>query len=256
MIRPGLCSITFRKLPPREIIAACVESGLQAIEWGGDIHCPHGDTAVAASLYQACNDAGIATPSYGSYFRMDPVCAEPDFRRVLDSAHALGAKTIRVWAGARASVDMDPSYRSRLVDEVRRVASLAESAGCAIGLEYHRHTATDTNAGALRMLEDADHPAVRIYWQPREVTPVDERLEGLQNILPHLCHLHVFQWIGTPIERRPLLEAEAEWRLYAGVAATAGASDIFAHLEFVRDDSLESLREDAQALHRILDSVK
>jgi 3-dehydroshikimate dehydratase len=252
MPTPGLCSITFRNLSPHEIIAACVDSGLKAIEWGGDVHCPHGKTAVAKLLRKACEDVGIATPSYGSYFRMNPECSDPDFRHVLDSALALGAKTIRVWAGDKPSEEMDADYRARLVDEIRLIAAMAESAGCSIGLEYHRFTATDSNASALQLLKQVDHAAVKTYWQPREETSVEQRIDGLQMILPKLCHLHVFHWIGSPVVRRPLAEATEEWRRYVQVVEAAGIEDPCAFLEFVRDDSLDSLKEDASCLLQIL----
>ena len=46
MIYPGLVSVTFRKLSPEEIVQLVVSSGLKGIEWGGDIHLPHGILAV------------------------------------------------------------------------------------------------------------------------------------------------------------------------------------------------------------------
>jgi hypothetical protein len=64
-------------------------------------------------------------------------------------------------------------------------------------------SATDTNGKALRLLNKVNHPAEGIYWQPREATSVDERLEGLRMILPGLQPLHVFNWNGVPTERRP-----------------------------------------------------
>lgn len=247
-ILPGLCSVTFRRLSASEIVSACAASGLQAIEWGGDIHCPHGDLAAAKELRKMCADAGLETPSYGSYFRMDPECRVPDFREVLDSALTLGASTIRVWAGNRPSDEMDAGYRHRLVGEIQRIGALALEHGCLIGLEYHRHTAMDSNASARRLLDEVEHPAVKTYWQPREETSVEHRVEGLEMVLPELCHVHVFHWIGSPVERRPLVEAGGEWRDYLRTAGEAASEKMCAYLEFVRDDSLDAMKEDAAAL--------
>jgi sugar phosphate isomerase/epimerase len=255
MIRSGLCSISFRQLSADEIIRASVASGLQAIEWGGDIHCPHGDVSAAASLRRRCADVGITTTTYGSYFRMDPEWTTLDFRHVVDSAVALGAHTIRVWAGGRASRDMDSEYRQRLAAEIRRIAGLATQAGCSIGLEYHGNTATDTNESALQLLKEIDHPAVKTYWQPREGTSEEERLEGLSMVLPWLCHLHVFHWVGVPVERRPLTDAEQEWRRYVKLADTESGLDRYAFLEFMPRDSIEELSAEVSALRRILGLV-
>jgi 3-dehydroshikimate dehydratase len=45
MIHPGLVSVTFRKLTPVEVAGLVKKGGLKSIEWGGDIHVPHGDLA-------------------------------------------------------------------------------------------------------------------------------------------------------------------------------------------------------------------
>ena len=39
----GLVSVTFRDKTPAEIVSEVKKAGLDAIEWGGDVHVPHGD---------------------------------------------------------------------------------------------------------------------------------------------------------------------------------------------------------------------
>ena len=34
--RPGVCSVTFRKLAPKQLVDLCVRTGIEAIEWGMD----------------------------------------------------------------------------------------------------------------------------------------------------------------------------------------------------------------------------
>ena len=251
-IRPGLCSVTFRSLSPAAIIAACVENRLEGIEWGGDVHASHGDLQACDEIRQRCSDVGIEIPSYGSYYRLDPASSQPEFSAVLDSAVALGARTIRVWGGTRASRDIDPAYREVLVGEARKAGDAAQAAGCHIGIEYHGNTAMDSNASALDFIAEVNHPAVKIYWQPRPHTPIEERLDGLRQVLPWLCHLHVYQWIGEQVDRRPLAEGFKEWSSYFEAVEVTQPVGLFAFLEFVRDDSLESLQTDASALHQLL----
>jgi hypothetical protein len=71
-------------------------------------------------------------------------------------------------------------------------------------------------------------------------------------ILPWLCHLHVYQWIGEQVDRRPLAEGTGEWEIYLREAAVAANSETFAFLEFVRGNSLDSLQSDATALRRLV----
>src|SRR5690625_6345640 len=42
MLRPGICSVTYRDLPPEEIVPLAAEAGLECIEWGGDVHVAPG----------------------------------------------------------------------------------------------------------------------------------------------------------------------------------------------------------------------
>ena len=69
MIYSGLVSVTFRALSPAEIVELVARAGLEGIEWGGDVHAPHGDVARARDVYRRTVDAGLAIPSYGSYYR-------------------------------------------------------------------------------------------------------------------------------------------------------------------------------------------
>ena len=70
MIVPGLTSITFRSLNAEQIIELVSQAGLRAIEWGGDLHVPHGDTVVAARVRRQTEEAGLEMPSYGTYYRV------------------------------------------------------------------------------------------------------------------------------------------------------------------------------------------
>lgn len=244
---PGLCSVTLRQCTPREVVDVCVRAGLKAVEWGGDIHVPHGDLVRAREAVRLCAEEGIGILSYGSYFRLGAESGSPDFGAVLDTAATLGAKTIRIWAGDRPSAQMDEAYRARLVAECRRVAEDARRAGMEVGLEYHRNTATDTNEAAASFLESVGHESAHSYWQPREQRDLATRLAGLQMVLPVLCHLHVFQWRGNPIAREPLSEGAAEWMQYLA-AARASNRVTGAFLEFVEGDDPAHVIRDARTL--------
>src|SRR5215211_4654031 len=119
MLTSGLVSITFRQLAPREIVELAAAAGLRGIEWGGDIHVPAGDLQAARRVRQLTADAGLQVLAYGSYFRFQPGTA---FEPVLETALALGAPLIRVWAGNQASAEADAAVRATIVAESRRIA--------------------------------------------------------------------------------------------------------------------------------------
>lgn len=246
MLTPGLVSITFRQLSPREIVDLVVRAGLTGIEWGGDVHVPHGDEAAAQAARAMTEDAGLRVAAYGSYYRVGHAETGP-FESVLASAGALGAPLIRVWPGAQGTDTADAAYFDLVVEDSRRIADLAAQAGIPIVYEFHRNTLTDTNAAARRLLERVDHPNVRSYWQPPRGYDVDENLAGLDAVLPWLAGVHIFNWDRTTFERLPLAGAAGDWAQYLSKAASAGR-ELFALIEFVRGDAPEQFLEDATAL--------
>lgn len=229
---PGLVSVTFRQLSPGEIIALVVGAGLEAIEWGGDVHVPVGEFRTAREVGARCADNGIGIEAYGSYYR-----ADGDFGPVLATALALGAPRIRVWAGSRGSAE-EPD-RAAVVEDLRKVAALAAGEGVEIAVEYHANTLTDTLDSALDLFAEA--PALKPYWQP----PVGSTAADARTAVPALdpVAVHVFSWAddGT---RLPLAAREPLWRPVLA-ALPAGRHAL---LEFVRDDSPEAFAEDAATL--------
>lgn len=105
-LHPGLCSITFRELGVERIVDLAAEAGLSGIEWGSDVHVKPGDVVTAERVKRLCTDLGLSCPSYGSYARCEDVVQDA-FDAVLDSAEALSAQTVRVWAGRQGSAEAD-----------------------------------------------------------------------------------------------------------------------------------------------------
>ncbi len=247
MIRLGLCSVTFRKLTPPAILALARQANLDAIEWGGDVHVPHGDVDTAHTVRRMTRDEGLEIPSYGSYYR---VGQDPErFEDILSTAVALGAPVIRVWAGTVGSPEATRATWDSVVADSRRIAALAQAEGLRIAFEYHGNTLTDTDEAAIRLLTHVNHPAVRCYWQMREsAVSLVEHLEGLHSILPWLENVHVQ---ASQAGQRVPLDTQADaWRKILGVVASTGR-DHTALLEFVRDDSPEQFLADAATLRSL-----
>jgi 3-dehydroshikimate dehydratase len=246
-ISPGLVSITFREFTPAQIVDLLDEADLRAVEWGGDVHVPHGNTARAREVRALCLDSGVATPSYGSYYRLGVSAPEGlAFGAVVETAVELGCETVRVWAGQRGSAEVSPSERAALVVEARDCAELAQAAGLTLSFEYHGNTLTDTNESALRFLEEVDHSAVRSYWQPRNGKPIDYSLSGLKEIAKYLSNVHVFHWI-TSKERFALEEGAQAWAQYLD-AIHSIPGNRYAMIEFVKGDAPEQFLADARTL--------
>lgn len=282
---PGLVSISFRSLSPAEIVDLCREAGLDGVEWGGDVHVPHGDLGAAESVRGLCRDAGLRIASYGSYYRLGS--SEQNglpFQSVLDSARALGAPVIRVWAGERGSAETDDAGRRAVSQDARRVVELAAAAGVAVAFEWHGNTLTDDLVSGLSLLADA--PGAATYWQPPLGVSEAEGKAQIEAIraLPaaagpasasalasasgprgacvdgpaggdgaRLSHVHVFSWrrgADGGVERLPLSDG-ASWPAWFEALSPRGEPG-WALLEFFAADSRDQALRDAATLRRWL----
>lgn len=260
MLQSGLVSVTFRKLAPAEIVALVRKAGLRGIEWGGDIHVPHGDLVRAREVGELTTEAGLTVAAYGSYYKAGhSEAAGLRFESVLESALELRAPTIRVWTGAAGSAATDEDTRWRVVADLRRIAELAAKAGVRIAAEFHGGTLTDTNASTNQLLLEVDHPNFYSYWQPLMEMTDAECAEGLTAIRPRLAHLHVYQWRweAQKYHRLPLAEGTARWAEFLQLAAAAPEipGGRYAMLEFVENDAPESFLRDAPVLKAWLAGV-
>lgn len=254
MIQSGLVSVSFRKIGRREIVEVAQKSGLTAIEWGGDIHVPHGDLQSAYDARTLTEAAGLKVAAYGSYFRFtaDPL----PFEAVLATALTLGAPFIRAWAGSQGSATVTPHERENIVNRIRESAEMAAKVQITLALEYHGGTLTDTVDSALALMQEIDHPSARLLWQPDPTVPHAQRLLDLQRVTPYLENLHVFQWTKPEdtVLRHPLAEGEPEWPTYLQIA-NAVKGDRFALLEFVPTDEPASLPSEAAVLNGWLQTL-
>ena len=254
MVRPGLVSITFRALSPAQIVTLVRQTGLRGIEWGGDIHVPHGNSARAREVRELTQEAGLEVAAYGSYYRVgQSESVGLSFASVLESAIELGAPTIRVWAGTVGSDTANSELRGHVAADLRRIATLASAARISISLEFHNGTLTDTADSTTRLLEDVASPNLFTYWQP----PLDRDTPGcvrdLRQILPKLTNVHVYHWRPASTDRLPLADGAERWRKFLEVADDA-ACDRYAMLEFVERDAPECFLRDALTLKEWLTS--
>lgn len=255
-MKTGICSITFRQMDVGQVADLVQTAGLDAIEWGGDVHVPPGDLKAARAALRATTDAGLTISSYGSYYRvLDNEGHVEDFRPQLESALELGADTIRIWAGYRSSAEAGEDYRQRFAEQMRLAAELAADAGVNLGFEFHDHSLTDTNESAAQLLREIGAPNVCLYWQPMyQGPPMEYRMAGLNGLKDRISNFHVFHWEYNgskkswieAVDRRPLSEGHDDWKQYLSVELPA--CERYALLEFVRDDDPQQFLEDAVTL--------
>lgn len=258
-MKPGLVSITFRALPPEEIIQLVAEARLKGIEWGGDVHVPPGDLERADKLGRMTRDAGLRVASYGSYYAFadcDPDLPDPEYsgETVLSTAVALGAPAVRLWAGKRSPAETPRELRGRIIARARSLAERAEALGVRLDFEFHEKTLTESPASTRALLEGIAHPSVRTLWQPPLQVSLDERLGGLRQIREWVSNVHCNHFGQNPWpDVCALAEGADEWRAYlALLRETPGERWIL--IEHVRGHAVEAFQEDAASLRSWLEA--
>lgn len=190
-VRTGLVSVTFRQLAVEEVVEVAAQSGLAAIEWGGDIHVPLGDLPAARKARALCEDHGLAVAAYGSYLRAGSVDRE-EIRTAVNTAAELGAPRIRVWAGTVGTAEAGVGDRMAVTRGLAELSDVAAGSGIEVAMESHRGTLTDEVDSTITLLLDVGAPNLTTYWQP----PVDlddgECLAQLEALMPWLSTVHVF----------------------------------------------------------------
>ena len=257
MISGGLTSISFRKLTTEEIVSLVSKTDLTHIEWGGDVHVPHGDMKTAEQVRSMTADAGLRIASYGSYYKcVESPKSDPEFACVLDTAEALGAETVRIWAGGKSPHEADDDYRKAVMDDLSRICDAAAKAGLTISCEFHRHTLTETVESSTELMNAMSDHNLKTYWQPPYFLNASDQIPSLKKVLPSLTHVHAFKWLyeNDNTDRRLLEEGRDEWMEYFNIISKTGRNHC-AFIEFVKDDQPENFIRDAATLASMLAEI-
>lgn len=249
----GLCSVTLRQLTWRSVVDIAVASGLEVVEWGGDVHVPHGDLRRAAAVRVACDTAGIALMSYGSYI-FAGVTEADGVAEALDTAAALGVGTVRVWAAPGVRPTASQADRERVVDGLRGVVTAAADRSLTVAVEFHPGTLTETAASTNALIDAV--PGAFSYWQPLPGQDPDRAVDEFRAVADRCAHLHVFWW-ATSGRRLPLAEGRHPWTTILAESVRSGRWDgsRVAYLEFVEGDDPAIVTRDAATLRAFLDGI-
>jgi len=262
MWKTGVCSISFRKHSIEEIVRAAAAAGLDGVEWGSDVHVPSGDLAAAVKARSVTEEAGLQCLSYGGYYRLG-CSTQEEFDGLLACAEALGVRDVRIWGGRKGSEELDEADWSALVAEAKTCADKAQAKGMVLSLECHNWTLTDDWHCAKRFIEEVNSPAMRMYWQPNQRRNERYDLEALQALVGTVTNVHVFSWKynaefpqNSENDKLPLAAHNEMWakRLDILKEQLRPDEDHSLILEFMHDDSIETLTETAAVLNGWLDA--
>ena len=252
----GLTSVTFRQLEPNEIISLTKQANLDSIEWGGDVHVPHGNIKRAKEVAIMTRNEGLSISSYGSYYHIGVSDSQGlPFQEVLDTACELAAPTLRVWTGTQGSKKVTESKKNWIYDETQKICEQVQAVDMSIGIEYRTKTLNDSIYSTLAFIDAVNHPSLKTYWQPQEKSTIHDCVEEVESLAHHIANIHVNSFDYRTGARQPL---EENTELWSSCLNELLVSDNNHHLliEFVKNKSPEQFLEDSKTLHRLLEELE
>lgn len=140
----SLAAGTVLDATPQQVVRAAADAGYGGVGLRLD---PSTSTHQAATLRSLLTDHGLVLLDL-EVVRLETVPAGPDPRRLLDLAHALGARHL-------LTVSTLPD-REVAVEQLHRLSSAAADSGVRIALEFMRFTRIRSLSEALAILDDAE----------------------------------------------------------------------------------------------------
>lgn len=258
-MKTGLVSVTFRKLGIKEIIRLASENGLKYIEWGSEPHVPMGNVRLARKVKRLMHGSGIKCESYGSYYGVTYSEGQHKplmFKKVCKTAIALGAKTVRIWAGWPSCGDIDAEGERRAVIHTQEIADIAKKYGLTLSFECHWGTITEHYERAIDFLKRINRDNVKIYWQPNPKNEREYDKKALCALLPYVTNVHVcnHRFINDEFTKTSLNDAYDEWLEY--IKLLGDSEDRVFMLEFMPDGEPTSLPTEAKALNKMTSEVQ
>jgi len=248
MVRGGISSVSYRNTAAEAVIAAALQAGLAGIEWSADTHAPPGDLERAETLMMATLRARLTVSAYGSFYRLDGDLATEallKFKAILESARRLQAPSIRIWAGS--------SPGPALSALARDLADQAGDLGITICLEPHARSVIADYPALAAFIKEVDHPFFKACWTPLPENP--DRTLCLEELIPHIQLVHVRHWTKSYARLSLQEKAPCVGIILSALAKRAQTAqlDFWALIEYLQDDSPETLSRESAALTELLD---
>jgi len=273
MIRIGISSVCYRNAKAETIIDSARAAGLGGIEWSADTHAPHGDSRKAEILMMATLRAGLTVSAYGSFYRLGMnESGGASFETVLQTARHLQAPVIRIWAatdperykslrkkkslsGAAREMTRDQTAGiETLISQARGLADAAGKFGITLCMEPHDSSLVHDYGMLETLVVGTGHPFFKACWTPMNTLDFSAIHASVERLAPLVSLTHFRAEL-------PLLETETipqESPCLAMLSRMAekerGSNlDSWALIEYVEDDSPQTLAENAR---RLLDRIR
>ncbi|OPD55508.1 sugar phosphate isomerase/epimerase family protein [Bacillus thuringiensis] len=267
----SLCTISFRHqlISFTDIVQFAYENGFEGIElWGThaqNLYMQERETTERELNF--LKDKNLEITMISDYL---DISLSADFEKTIEKSEQLvvlanwfNTNKIRTFAGQKGSKDFPGQERKEYVKRIRKICDVFAQHNMYVLLETHPNTLTDTLPSTIELLEEVNHPNLKInldflhIWESG-ANPID----SFHRLKPWTLHyhfknissadyLHVFEpnnvyaAAGSRIGMVPLFEGIVN---YDEIIQEVRGTDLFASLEWFGHNSKEILKEEMKVL--------
>lgn len=266
----SICTISFRHhLQSIDQIAHWAQKqGFQGIElWGVHAKNLAEDNHYGSEWLSSYN---LKTSMLSDYLPLDEPLPDlmDEMRNLCVLAQRWGTNKIRTFAGNKGSADISSLERIEIITRLKMLCKMAEAEGLRILVETHPNTLTDNLSSTLQLLEETNHPALRVNFDVLHVweSGVDP-LYALKQLRPYVSHFHlkniesrsqlgvfnpnnVYAAAGSRKGMVSLFEGAVDYRLFLSEAADM--IDMEASLEWFGPNVKDILTKDSEEVKKVL----
>lgn len=267
----SLCTISFRHqlISFTDIVQFAYENGFEGIElWGThaqNLYMQERETTERELNF--LKDKNLEITMISDYL---DISLSADFEKTIEKSEQLvvlanwfNTNKIRTFAGQKGSEDFSEQERKEYVKRIHKICDVFAQHNMYVLLETHPNTLTDTLPATIELLEEVNHPNLKInldflhIWESG-ADPID----SFHQLKPWTLHyhfknissanyLHVFEpnnvyaAAGSRIGMVPLFEGIVN---YDEVIQEVRDTNLFASLEWFGHNSKEILKEEMKVL--------
>lgn len=179
-----------------------------------------------------------------------------------------GTNKIRTFVGKKGSAITSSKEREELIRKVRMICEFLLSKGQVLLIETHPHTLADQLSSTLNMLQEVNHPALRINFDVLHVWESGVHpVEAMKKLQPFISHFHlknissrdklsvfapdnVYAASGSREGMVPLFHGEVDYHQFLSEAFKT--TDVHASLEWFGPNVKEVLSQDINEVRKLL----
>jgi sugar phosphate isomerase/epimerase len=219
-----------------ELLEPVANSGFRGVEvW--QHHVTSLDDAALTELRTKADDLGLDFPVLGIYPNLhlgasDGEEALADSLRLLDVAATLGANTVKLFVGSKASYDLTEMEEANTVASLETLAEAAEDRDLLLAGETHANTLFDSVETVKMSLQEIDRDDLEVCFQPFDSKNTEQAIADYTALADHVIHVHLQ---GRKDDQMSLLEeADIDYERFLETLEINGFAG-YLSIEFVKD---------------------